>query len=260
MTGDVNFDGIATAFERDIYGSSKGRVRLAVLWTDLLESVPGLSEGGHRILDAGGGSGHIALRLAQLDNEVVLCEPSREMLDRAQAAIDDAGLGEKISTFHGGIQELDQLAGGESFDVIACHAVLEWLADPRDAVEHLARRLEPTGYLSLMFYNRNAALMKTVLSGRFAAALHERDADPTRQGWGEGATPFAADTVTGWLFELGLRVRSKAGIRIFHDHVHDESLIEEHFDELLEVEKALRQVEPFASLGQHIHLVAQSSP
>jgi hypothetical protein len=46
VTGDVNSDGIATAFESEIYGSSKGRLRLAVLWTHLLESVPGLSDGG----------------------------------------------------------------------------------------------------------------------------------------------------------------------------------------------------------------------
>ncbi len=160
---------------------------------------------------------------------------------------------------HASIQELRAALDGECFDVITCHAVLEWLADPKDAVGKLVALLKPNGYLSLMFYNRNAALMKTVLSGRFAAALHERDADPTRQGWGEGATPFDADTVAGWILQLGLRVSSKAGIRIFHDHVHDESLIEEHLDELLEVEKALRQVEPFASLGQHVHLIAQRS-
>ncbi len=260
MTGDVNFDGIATAFENEIYGSSKGRVRLAVLWTDLLESVPELSDGSHRILDAGGGSGHIALRLARLGNEVVLCEPSREMLDRAQTAIDDAGLGEKISTFHGGIQELDQLAACESFDVIACHAVLEWLADPRDAVERLARWLKPAGYLSLMFYNRNAALMKRALRGEFAEALQEHEAGPACRGWGDGATPLSDETVAGWLSELHLRVQSKAGIRIFHDHLSHDALTPDRVDELLEIEKALRQVEPFASLGQHIHLVAQSSP
>ncbi len=256
---DVSFDGIAAAFERDIYGSSKGRVRLGVLWEDLLGSVPELSGDGLRILDAGGGAGHIALRFAQLGHRVVLCDSSREMLDRAQAAVDVAEPAGEVRTVHATIQELRAALDGECFDVITCHAVLEWLADPKDAVGKLVALLKPSGYLSLMFYNRNAALMKTVLSGSFAAALHERDADPTRRGWGEGATPFDADTVAGWVLQLGLRVRSKAGIRIFHDHIHDGSLIEEHLDELLEVEKVLRQVEPFASLGQHIHLVAQRS-
>ena len=55
-------------------------------------------------------------------------------------------------------------------------------------------------------------------------------------------------------------MQSKAGIRIFHDHLSHDALTPDRVDELLEIEKALRQVEPFASLGQHIHLVAQSSP
>jgi hypothetical protein len=34
MGSDVNFDGIATAFEDEIYGSAKGQIRLDVLWDD----------------------------------------------------------------------------------------------------------------------------------------------------------------------------------------------------------------------------------
>ena len=41
--------------------------------------------------------------------------------------------------------------GDEMFDVVCCHAVLEWLADPEETVEHLARFLRPEGCLSLMF-------------------------------------------------------------------------------------------------------------
>jgi hypothetical protein len=36
MRRDGNFDLIGDAFEVDIYGSSKGAVRMAVLWDDLL--------------------------------------------------------------------------------------------------------------------------------------------------------------------------------------------------------------------------------
>ena len=62
-----------------------------------------------------------------------------------------------------------------------------------------------------------------------------------------------------WLSDLGLTVLSKAGIRIFHDHVDAAVLAGDGLEELLAVERAVRRVEPFASLGQHIHLVAQSS-
>ena len=64
--GDVSFDGIANEFESDIYGSTKGAVRLAVLWSVLNDDVPALTDQPMRILDAGGGSGHMAVRLASL--------------------------------------------------------------------------------------------------------------------------------------------------------------------------------------------------
>ena len=254
---DVNFDGIADAFEQEIYGSSKGRIRLAVLWQDMQEGMPWLLDGGLRVLDAGGGAGHQAIRLAQLGNHVVLCEPSHEMRDRARAAAGEAGVTDTVRTVDASIQELDSALAGERFDLIVCHAVLEWLADPRAALIVLARLLKPGGCLSLMFYNANAVLFKNALAGAFAAALHEHEAGAARRGWGEGATPLAEQQVCGWLSELALTVRSKAGIRIFHDHVHDQALVAERFDELLALELALRRVEPFASLGQHIHLLTQ---
>lgn len=257
MGRDVNFDGIATAFEDAIYGSAKGHVRLYVLWEDMLATVPQLADGGLSVLDAGGGAGRMAVRLAELGNDVLLCDPSREMLGRAEALVGDAGLGDSVTTKHAGIRELATTLD-RPFDVITCHAVLEWLAEPKDAVGELSGLLKPGGFLSLMFYNRTAALMNRVLTGAFAAALREQRLGPAREGWGEGAMPLAEETVREWLIELGLRVRSKAGIRIFFDHIPPAALGPDKLDELLAVERALRQVEPFASLGQHVHFVAQA--
>jgi len=139
--------------------------------------------------------------------------------------------------------------------VVCCHAVLEWLADPGAALEHLAGFLKPGGRLSLMFYNHNAALLKRALEGDLSLALGEED--PHRRGWGEGATPLAEDDILAWLGDLGLRVSSKAGVRVLHDHVPEELRRPDRLGELLEAEKRLRGREPFASLGQHTHLVCE---
>ena len=120
---DVNFDGRATSFEEAIYGSSRGYIRLGVLWEDLLVEAPEISRGGLSILDAGGGAGHLALLMAEQRNRVLLCDPSREMLDRAENSARDAGLERMITTKHSTIQDLDEPDAG--FDVITCHAVLE---------------------------------------------------------------------------------------------------------------------------------------
>jgi S-adenosylmethionine-dependent methyltransferase len=251
---DTNFDGIATAFEDEIYGSSKGFIRLHVLWEDLLTAIPELRHGGLSVLDVGGGSGHLALRLARLGNSVVLSDASREMLDRAESAIPAAGFRDAITIVHAGIQDLGAVLT-DTFDVVLCHAVLEWLAQPQAAVAELAQFLKSDGWLSLMFYNRNAALLKRVLRGEFAAALREHQDGPSPRGWGDGAVPLAEDDVHAWLAECRLAVRSRAGVRIFHDHLSEAQRTADQLDELLAVELELRGQEPFASLAQHIHLV-----
>lgn len=256
---DQDFDAVGEDFEGDVYGSSKGLVRFGVLREDLLSAIPDLAHGGLSVLDAGGGAGRVALLLAQAGNRVVLADPSREMLGRAERAFAESrhAAGGSVATLRSSIQDLGEGLAGESFDVVCCHAVLEWLADPREALGHLAGFLGQEGRLSLMYYNRDAALLKRALEGDLAPALGE--VVPRRRGWGEGATPLAEDSVRGWLGEQGLRVRSKAGIRILHDHVPEEARRPERIAELLEAEKRLRHREPFASLGQHTHLVCERS-
>ena len=256
MSPDADFDEIAGSFEEEIYGSSKGYVRLNVLWEDLSREVPEISQGGLSILDAGGGAGHMALAMAQSGNDVLLCDPSHEMLLRAEKVIGETSLPGTVTTLHSSIQDLKVSEHGE-FDVITCHAVLEWLSDPRETLGHLARFLKHDGCLSLMFYNRNATLMKKVLEGEFSTVLREYEEGFSPRGWGQGATPLAEERVREWLDESGLKVCSKAGIRIFHDHVPDSAREPGYLDTLLTLEKGLRNEEPFASLGQHIHLVCE---
>src|SRR5436309_2120728 len=82
---DADFDVLGERFDA-MYRTSWGQVRLAVLWDHMLTSIPEIRNGGARVLDAGGGGGRIAIKLAELGNQVVLCDPSREMLGRAETA------------------------------------------------------------------------------------------------------------------------------------------------------------------------------
>jgi S-adenosylmethionine-dependent methyltransferase len=256
MRSDTNFDGNAVAFEEGIYGTSKGHVRLEVLWEDLIAEIPQLAHGGLFVLDAGGGTGHIALRLAQLGNRVVLCDSSREMLDRAEDAVRQARLSDLVVLEHAPIQELNRVVAGQ-FDLIVCHAVLEWLADPKAVLSQLASCLRPKGQLSLLFYNRNAALFRRVFRGEFADALRELKEGCGPRGWKNGCVPLAEETVRQWLEEFGFSVRAKSGIRIFHDHLPETTRSRERLGDLLDIERSFRKQEPFASLGHHLHLVCE---
>ncbi|MGH3997386.1 MAG: hypothetical protein ACRDTJ_07985, partial [Pseudonocardiaceae bacterium] len=142
---------------------------------------------------------------------------------------------------------------------VLCHAVLEWLADPRTAVMRLAPLLDAGGVLSLAFYNRNASVLKHMLKGEFAQALKEESGQVQARGWESGAMALAERDVREWVHQAGLMVYAKAGIRIFHDHLRAAHRTPERMDDLLVAERQLRQEEPFSSLGQHIHLLCTRS-
>ena len=181
VLGDVGFEGIADEFESDIYSSTKGAVRLAVLWSVLSNDVPGLAGRPMLILDAGGGSGHMAVRLVGLGHSVVLCDISEEMLSKAAARAAEAGVTDAVEIRHLSIQGYANIAD-HKFDLVLCHAVLEWLDDPRSAVRELAQLVKQGGQISVMFYNRFASLLKRTLSGDFEAALGDYQTGPIRRG------------------------------------------------------------------------------
>jgi S-adenosylmethionine-dependent methyltransferase len=250
MQNDVHFNTIAEAFEQSVYGSSKGFIRWNVLWEDLLTELPQLGRGGLSILDAGGGAGRMTLALAKLGNHITLVEPAREMLEKAQHSATLEELGGIMFVN----QALQDFTAEQPFDIILNHAVLEWLAEPKTALKHLIKQLKPNGYLSLMFHNRNAAIFKNILAGNFSPEFLREESYSS--GWSEQTRPLYLETVTAWLDELGVQTLSKAGIRMFHDHLAEEKE-EGQLEQLLELEKTLRKREPFASLAQHIHIVGQ---
>jgi S-adenosylmethionine-dependent methyltransferase len=251
---DTSFDEIADAFEAEVYGTSRGRVRLDVLFEDLVRAIPALARGGLTVLDAGGGGGHFAERVARAGNRVVLADASRAMLRRAEAALREAGVAERVSLVHTPIQSLEPRKLG-AFDLVTCHAVLEWVGDPADVLSRLPPFLGPQGALSLLFYNRSGAIARRVFRGEFGEALRELESGCAPRA--DGCLPLAEEDVRAWLDDLGLRVRSRAGIRIFHDFLPEAQRAPGRLDALVELEKRFRSHEPFASLAQHLHFVCE---
>lgn len=60
---DRNFDDIAEKFSRNIYGTTKGQLRQAILWQDLDRVLAEMGPQKLRVLDAGGGEGQTAIKI-----------------------------------------------------------------------------------------------------------------------------------------------------------------------------------------------------
>ncbi len=250
---DKDFDAMGAAWDRSIYGTTKGYIRSEVLWADMTAQIPGLAEGRLSVVDAGGGSGRLAARMAKAGNRVTLCDPSQEMLALARGTVEEAGVGGEVAFVQAKIADLAPRLG-QRFNLVVCHAVLEWLARPSEAPGPLAALIAPSGRLSLLFYNFNAALLKRAVRGRSGEALRELGSKAEARP--DGATPLREQDVRPWLSAGGLEVEHRAGVRIFHDHVQG-PLDEQGLADLLALELRCRTEEPFASLAQHLHLVCR---
>lgn len=250
---DRNFDDIADKFSQNIYGTTKGKIRETIIWQDLeniLSHFP--KDKPLTILDAGGGQGQIACRLAALGHKVTLCDISANMLEIAKNRALEQGV--ELRCIHCAIQDIQSLLS-ESVDLIIFHAVLEWVSEPQIILDALNQCLKPNGILSLMFYNYHGLLFKTITLGNFGYV--ETGMSKRKKKTLSPDYPRKIEEVERWLTELNLSVMGKTGIRVFHDYMVNKSKQQEAFDELLALEQQFCRQEPYLSLARYIHIVAK---
>lgn len=245
---DRHFDQLATRFAEKIYGGAKGAIRLAVLQADLTEALP---ERPLRVLDIGAGLGHMSLWLAQCGHDVTLAEPAAPMLDGARQRFADAG--QNATFIQAPWQDLTQQLH-EPYDLVLCHAVLEWLAQPHTILPTLHQLTKTGGWLSLAFYNRDALIYRNLLKGHFKKMRSNHLA-----GEKQSLTPqqpldpreLAAQLEGLW------QVETQSGVRVFHDYMPVEFQAKADLVDLLEMELAHRRHPAYAGLGRYLHWVCR---
>ncbi|TWE07738.1 S-adenosylmethionine-dependent methyltransferase [Pseudomonas sp. AG1028] len=245
---DRHFDELATRFAEKIYGGAKGAIRLAVLQADLAEALP---ERPLRVLDVGAGLGHMALWLAERGHHVTLAEPAEPMLAGARERFAQAGV---AATFiHAPWQDLPGRFE-TPFDLVICHAVLEWLAEPAAILPALHGLTAADGWLSLAFYNKDALIYRNLLKGHLRKLRKDEFA-----GEKQSLTPqrpldpreLESQLATRW------QVEHRSGVRVFHDYMPRDFQAKAQLADLLEMELAHRRHPAFAGLGRYLHWICR---
>lgn len=243
-----NFDGIANKFDRNIYGTTKGKLRHQLLLFYLSEV---LTMPAKDVLDAGAGTGMMAKEFAQRGHNVSLLDLSSEALGIARERLREY---QSTRFINGSLQDIS-----ESFDIILCHAVLEWLDEPLLAVEHLLDCIKADGYLSLSFFNADAMLFNNAIYGNFdyiAKGLKVRNAVRLNPN-----NPQVPNTVLSFLQARDdIEIKVSAGIRCFHDYMRDVSMQNSEYDALLRLEKELGAKAPFKWLGKYFYILIKKKP
>ncbi len=252
---DRNFDDLAHRFQRNVYGGTKGEVRLKVLQQDFRDYLPEWTTlQPLSLFDAGGGLGQMSVEWAARGHQVTLCDISENMLAMARSELDNKNLLARVNIQHCSIQEITQ-SNHEHFDGVICHAVLEWAADPQLLLTQLSHTLKPGGFLSVTFYNVDGAIFKNLLRGNFKKI---RKASYTGyRGSLTPQNPLKPAQVFDWYCQLPLDIVVRSGIRVFHDYIFDPQMRSAKADDIVEMELQHARLEPYWQMGRYIHVLAR---
>lgn len=250
LNKDRNFDSLIDKFERRIYATAKGDWRLKLVKEDLefLRQQNRLN-----IWDAGCGFAQIGQWFAEQGHQLTLCDVSKKMLQRAEDNFAQAGL--QAEFHHRSAQSMATEL--PDFDVVLLHAVLEWLADPLTSLRTIMQRVKVGGYLSLLFYNRNAMVYSNTLKGGWRLKNLLND---SYMGQGSKLTPPNPQyphEVIALLEQAGFEVHQHTGIRVFHDYLTPEALDHSDQNELFSLEYRYCRLPTYRDMGRYVHLVSR---
>ena len=275
---DRSFDEVADHFEKKVYGGLKGEIRLAVLRRDIFEYVNETSQTlGRplRILDVGAGLAQIALELVTQGHNVVINDISANMLAKAQASFEQLTADAddyEVDSF-GDItwwvcpyQQLSHELSSETlsqesekFDLILCHALLEWLAEPKEIMNFFDSQLTLTGALSLCFYNPASFEYRNLIMGNFNLLDSLLGDDGYKADNKKSLTPnypVAKLEVERWLSNHHYNIVLESGLRVFHDYAPLKRGGHNLPEEVVRMELRYSRQEPFKRLGRYLHILA----
>lgn len=244
---DRNFDDLVQKFDSNIYGTSKGKLRHELLLHHLQQYV--LGEEALDVLDAGGGTGEMTRTLAALGHKVTLNDVSAESLSVGKEKCRDYP---NTTYCHSTIQDLPE---DKKYDLVVCHAVLEWVADAKALLSKLTTLIKPDGLLSLSFYNKDAQLFNNMLYGNFEfvqGGMKKRN-----QVRLTPHSPVSPQDVLKLFDDSTLTIIHKAGIRCFHDYLKQKEHAEQKYNELFALELQYGALEPYMWLGKYFQILAK---
>lgn len=201
-----------------------------------------------RVLDFGSGSGVTADHLA-VDNQVTAVEPSLEMINSRKPL-------NKYVQLTGGIEKLRDMKD-DSFDVIICHNVLEYVEERQQVINEFHRLLKNKGKLSIVKHNRPGRVMQMVVllnNFQHAKELMEGENGKTQQPYGD-IHYYDDGDINNWC--KGFSVDEITGARTFWDLQQNQDIQKdlEWQKNMLEMELMVSNVEEYKNIACFHHII-----
>lgn len=204
------------------------------------------------VLDVGGGTGEIARDLARDGHAVTLLDISPAMIEQAQSR----GAGLNINFVCAAADQIPVLFDRESFDLVLCHSLLEFVEDPQELLGNLMRVLRADGLLSVVFGNRNHfPLRAAVLQKDFHQARLALDQEiPAADLFGIPRRTFCTEDMHQMFLACDARSVGEYGVRVFIDLLSEAP---ELTQDLIALELAASSRLPYRHIARFIQSIAE---
>ena len=229
-----------------------------LLLGQVLEALPPAPAG---VVDAGGGTGQLAVALAGHGYRVTVVDTSAAMLATCAQRAADAGpeVTERVTGVQGDAADLPGLLGQGVQDAAVCHDLLTRVDDQAALLASLAGVVAPGGVLSLGFANRDWLALRAGRRGDHAAALRAVEGGfgglmPRPPDGGVEAMTLAEAEAE--LDKAGFALVTASGVGVFAD-AGDDDLDQGELATLVELERLVAGREPYRSSARTLHLVAR---
>lgn len=201
---------------------------------------------GKKILDFGSGEGITANHFAD-KNTVVAVEPSEEMLRNRWTDY-------RYRQIVGDVSKLSELEK-ESFDLIICHNVLEYIEDKEQVIHELCRLLKAGGMLSVVKHNRAGRVMQMAVllddMGKANDLLDGKDGASSQFG---AIRYYEDEQIAKW--NKGLKLLDSFGICTFWrlQQNQEKQGTEEWQKQMVQLEMRVSKLEEYRKIAFFHHL------
>ena len=242
----------------------RSALRTAMVWDALHEALRArhLDVGANRplqVIDLGGGTGGLAVRVAELGHHVLVVDPSPDALASLERRAAEASVSAGVRGVLGDAATLLDVVQPASADVVICHGVLEVVDEPALALTSAATALVEGGCLSVLVAQRSAAVFSRAIAGHLAdarALLQQRETSDSRAD--SAPRRFSLAELCELLASAHFTVTEVRGVRVFTDHIASTMVDSEPgaVEELHALEAAVATDPDFMAIATQLHLLA----
>ncbi|MCR4792230.1 MAG: class I SAM-dependent methyltransferase [Lachnospiraceae bacterium] len=182
-------------------------------------------------------------------HDVTAVEPNEEMLSLRVT-------GDGFTLINAGIDHLKTIAD-DSFDVVICHNVLEYVENKTEILEQLVRVLKPGGRLSIIKHNMPGRVMAmAVMADNPKGALDLLNSENEENSMFGNRSVYDNDFLTEF-FSGKAELKKTFGIRTFFGLSSNNEIknTDEWYGSMLELEKKTCAVDEYKKVAFFNHLI-----